>query len=640
MTDTGRRESRSLRDRIMVFIGAATSLYVILYVTNILPLFGLLVPLQVFLASILMIALVFVFILFRASKRETSSRIPWYDYLFIAASLVSMGYIVFNYQTVFSQLGVGFATSLQSALFILATVAILEGTRRSVGLPITILSLLFLLQVFFSNHLPGLLQGRGYDLDRVAYVLYLSMDGIFGTPIRVVITIVMAFLIFGKFLEDSGATGTFTRLPMALVGHVRGGPAKVAVGASGLMAMMSGSAIANVAATGTVTIPLMKKTGYDKDFAGAVESVASSGGALTPPVMGGAIFLMSEWLNTPYITLCFYAIFPAFLYYLNVFMVVDLEAARKGLKGLPREALPSALATLRAGWMHFVPMVLLVYLLAVLRLTPETAALYSVGLLVIISMLKKETFPTARRLVNALDGSFRQALSVLMAVASAGIVIGALAVTGLALKLGAAFIQLSAGNLAVMLILSAIAAFIMGMGMHAVVIYIILAVTLAPSLVLSGVPDVCAHFFVFVTSMLSLITPPVALAVFTAVAISGGSIMKTGFHATRLGIVLFILPFWFVYRPSILMLGTPLEIVTSAFAAIVAILALSAGTMGYWLVRLKWPERVILIIGALMLIAPQLWNDIIGYILIGLTGIWVYFKRAARNTGKTGSKRE
>lgn len=624
----------------MVAVGAATSLYVILYVTNIFSRFGLVIPLQVFLASILMVALVFVFILYRARKKDKGSRIPWYDYLFIAASLVSMGYIVLNYDAVFNQLAVGLATPLQSAMFILATVAILEGTRRTVGLPMTVLSLVFLLQVFFSTYLPGLLQGGRYSLSRVACELFLTKDGIFGAPIQVVATIVIAFLIFGKFLETSGASETFIRLPMAFLGRVRGGPAKVAVGASALMSMLSGSAIANVASIGTITIPLMKKNGYDKDFAGAVESVASTGGALTPPVMGGAVFLMSEWLGIPYITLCFYAVFPAILYYLNVFMVVDFEAARKGLKGLERETLPSVRGILKVGWIHFLPIVLLVYLLAVLRFSPEIAALYSVALLIIISMLNKETFPTPRKLVNALDGSFKQSLMVIMAVASAGIVVGSLGVTGLALKLGAAFIQLSGGNLAIMLILAAIAAFIMGMGMHAVVIYIILAVTLAPSLIIAGVPDVAAHFFVFLTSMLSLITPPVALAVFAAVAISGGSIMKTGFHATRLGIVLFILPFWFVYRPSILMLGTPLEIIISVLTAITAIVALSAGTMGYGLSRLKWPERAILIIGALLLIAPQPWSDIAGFSLIGLMAIWHIFSTRRQKSLERQAKSE
>jgi len=607
-----------MKNKFLIAIAASTSLYVILYITNTLSRLRIIIPLQSYLATVLMMALIFVFILYRAKKGDHSSRVPWYDYLFIAASLISVGYMVFNYGTVFIHLGKGYVSPLECVLSYMAVVVILEGTRRTVGLPIVIICLFFLFQVFFCNFLPGFLHGRGYPLASVARTLYISTDGIFGTPLKVVSTIVIAFLIFCQFMVSSGADKTFISLPMALLGQVKGGPAKVAVLASAFMAMMSGSAIANVSSTGMLTIPLMKKTGYNKDFAGAVEAVASTGGQLTPPVMGGAIFLMAEWLGLPYVYLCFCAILPALLYYLNVFMVVDHEASICGLKGLPRESLPPIKTVVKEGWVYFLPLILIIYLLAVLRLRPEMAAIYSAGLIILITLFKRETRLGLGKLLNTLADSFKQSLMVIMAVASAGIIIGCLGVTGLGVTVGAEFLQLSGGNLAIMLILSAIAAFIMGMGMHPAVIYIILAVTLAPSLIVAGVPALAAHFFVMVCSMWALITPPVAMAVFAAVAISGGSVMKTGFQATRLGIVLYALPFWFIYRPAILLLGTPLQTVISMFTAIVAVLALSAGTMGHGLTKLNWPERILLIIGALMLIPPGFWNNIAGFGIIGL----------------------
>lgn len=618
MPDTVQLKSRSIQNKFLIAVAASTSLYVILYITNTLSRLRIIIPQQAFLAAVLMIALVLVFILYRAKKGDLSSRVPWYDYLFISASLISMGYMVFNYETVFAHLGTGYASPVECVLFCMAVVVILEGTRRTVGLPIVIICLLFLFQVFFCNNLPGFLHGRGYSLYSVTRSLYIDTDGIFGIPVKVVSTIVIAFLIFGQFLISSGADKTFVRLPMALLGQVRGGPAKVAVGASAFMAMLSGSAIANVSSTGMITIPLMKKTGYDKDFAGGVEAVASTGGQLTPPVMGGSIFLMADWLGLPYVYLCFCAIFPALFYYLNIFMVVDYEAAIRELKGLPRESLPSIKTVVKEGWMHFLPLILLIYLLAFLRLRPEMAAIYSVGLIILISLFKRETRLGPGKLLNALADSFKQALMVIMAVASAGIIIGCLGVSGLGVTVGAEFLQLSGGNLIIMMILAAIAAFIMGMGMHPAVIYIILAVTLAPPLIVAGVPTVAAHFFVMVCAMWALITPPIAMAVFAAVAISGGSVMKTGFQATRLGVVLYVLPFWFVYRPAILSLGTPLEIVISVSTTIIAILALSSGIMGHGLTKINWPERILLIIGALMLIPPGFWNNIAGFGIIGV----------------------
>lgn len=616
MSVSGEKPITTTVDKIVNVIAFTTALFSILYVSNIFLRIGWIIELRVYLATMLMVSLVLVFCLFRARRDSTKSGIPWYDYLFILASIVSIGYMAVNYDTVFDHLGTGYVSPLESVLFIIAVIVILEGTRRTVGLPVVIIAILFLAQVFFSNYLPGILHSRGYSVSSVAWNLYMSDDGIFGAPLKVVCTIVFAFLVFGQVLSKAGASETFVQLPMAILGHVRGGPVKVAVLGSAFMAMLSGSAIANVSSTGLITIPLMKKSGYDKDFAGAVEAVASSGGSLTPPIMGGSVFLMAEWLDLPYVYLCFCALLPAIFYYLNVFLIVDLEAARTGMKGMSRDSLPLTLEVIKKGWVHFLPIILLIYLLAALNLRPEMAAIYSMIAVIVISFWGKHNRMGPRELFECLHVSFRQLLMVIMAVASAGIIVGCLSVTGLGVTMGSSFLELAGGNIAILMVLAAIAAFIMGMGMHPVVIYIILAVTLAPPLVVSGVPVVAAHFFVMICAMMALITPPVAMAVFAAVAISDGTIMKTGLHAMRLGAVLYFLAFWCVYRPAVVLQGTTIDIVIAIAAGLVSIIGFSAGSMGYAFKPMNWLERSLLIIGAILLIPPGIWNNIFGFAII------------------------
>lgn len=611
-----------LKAKIITGISAILALFMVLYSGRIFDLGSMFIPIQMYLAICLSVAISLVFVLRRASKGKPDAPTPWYDYILVVAAIVSIGYVAYNYKDIIDRFSSGYITPFITALFIIASLLILEASRRIMGNVLVIVIALFLLQPYFSNYLPWLLHGRGYPLDRMAFTIFVTPNGIFGMPLQVASTIVFSFLVFGELLFASGAGDVFVRLPMALLGNFRGGPAKISVVASALMGTISGSAVANVVATGTFTIPMMKKIGYNKDFAGAVEAVASTGGIFTPPVMGGIIFVMADWIEVPYAYLCLVAIIPAFLYYFNAFMVLDLEAARTGMKGLPREDLPSVKAVLKDGWIYFLPVVALVFLLAVPQFDAHIAALYSCIVIILISWIKRGGKQIDfLALVYALSRAFKEYLLVGVASAGAGIIMGSLAVSGIGVKFGGAMVSLSGGNLLVLMILAAITAFIMGMGMPQLPIYIILGVMVAPALVNFGIPLVNAHFFIVIMAVLSFITPPVALSVYAACGISGGDIMRTGIQATRLGLCAFILPFWFIYRPSILLQGPLTDTLITVSVAMLSILALSSGLMGYGLKRLSVVERTLLIIAGLLLIIPGTWSDVAGFVLLAALAV-------------------
>ncbi len=597
--------------KVLIGVGALVALFMILYTSGVLARGSLFIPTQLYMAICLTVALGFTFIIHRSHKTK-NKQIPWYDWLLIGLSLASVGYVAVFYPEISNEFVAGNASLHVTILAIIATLLILEATRRLVGIIFPIIVTCFLLITIFSNHLPWLFHGKGYPLDWMAYGLFVAPEGIFGVPLGVACTIIIAFLLFGNLLVVSGAGKLFVDLPMVLFGRVRGGPAKVTIGASALFGTMTGSAVANVATTGTFTIPLMRKTGYSAEFSGAVEAVSSTGSQFTPPVMGGVIFIMAQWLGLQYFYICLAAAIPAFLYYFNEFMVIDLEAARHGMKGLPKESLPSLKKTLKEGWQFLLPLVILVILLAVIQTNAGVAALYSSISIIIVSWFRKDTRIGIQKLINSFSDTFKQFIMIGMTCAAAGLLIGALNLSGIGIKMGGAFLALAGGNILILLILSAIAAFVMGMGMHALAIYVILSVLLAPALIQSGVPPICAHFFIIINALLSLITPPVALAVFAASAISGGDIMKTGWQAVRIGALGFILPFWIVYRPALMLQGSPSDVVSSFILAVIATCALAAALMGYGLRKMNVVERIWAGVAALLMIIPGTLTDILG----------------------------
>jgi TRAP transporter 4TM/12TM fusion protein len=446
--------------------------------------------------------------------------------------------------------------------------------------------------------------------------MYLTTEGIFGVPLGVSASYIYLFIFLTAMLEKSGMGQFLLDLAMALMGRYTGGPAKTAVLASGLMGTLSGSAVANVAGTGTFTIPLMKANGYKPHFAGAVEACASSGGQLMPPIMGAAAFIIAEFLGIPYIAVVIAALAPALLYYLGVMMGVHFEAARLGLVGLPKERLPQLKAVLKEGWPLLLPLIVLVYFLGVLQYTPVRSAFYAIVVMFVVSYFKRSTYITPARLVEGIRAAGRNILTVALACAAAGLVIGSINLTGLGLKLSAFIIELSGGNLLLALVLTMIISLVMGMGLPTTAAYIVVGTMAAPALIKMGLPDIAAHLFVFYFAIISAITPPVALAAYAAAGIAKDDPMRIGFTALRLGLAAFIVPFMFAYSPRLVAIGTPAEILWSVFTACVGVVALAAGVIGYCVKPASVFERVLFGAGAILLIHGGLLTDALGFILV------------------------
>ncbi|MBU2499011.1 MAG: TRAP transporter fused permease subunit, partial [Proteobacteria bacterium] len=428
------RTYRGPMGKITSILTVAMTLYQFFYVSAIFDWMEIFIPGVVYLATSLCFVLVLVFIFFPMTKGAPRDRIPWYDALFLALSMAGTGYVAYLWSSEAAFQYV-YATPEGVVLGLITVGLVLEATRRLVGWPMPLIAALFLLYAKFCNYLPGLLHGRGYALERMAGNLYVSGEGLFGLPLGIAFTIVIAYILFSQFLFQSGAGKFFIDLAYSMVGHFRGGPAKVSVVASAIFGTLSGSPVGNVVSTGVITIPMMKGLGYKPHFAAAVEAVASNGGQIMPPVMGAVIFIMCEFLGLPYWSVCVAAALPALLYFLAVFLMVDAEAVLTGLKGLPRSELPSFRATMLSGWFFFVPLLLLILLLGVARYPPERAAIYALGAICVVSAIKKETRMNPTRIFRALQETGMTMLTVAGTCASAGLILGSLSMTGLGIRL-------------------------------------------------------------------------------------------------------------------------------------------------------------------------------------------------------------
>ncbi len=553
-------------------------------------------------------ALTFLFV--PASKKSSGGKLPFYDVALAALSMVGPVYMAFFYNQFQAKHGVGY-TGLELVLGFITVVLLLEATRRVIGWPMVGVALAFIFHAYFSNYCPGMFRSRGYPVDRLIGAFFVTRDGAFGLPTDIAASLIIVFMLFGEFLNLSGAGDWFTNLAMSLVGHVRGGPAKVAVVASSLLGTITGSATANAATVGIITIPMMKKAGYKDYFAGAVESVSSTGGQIMPPVMGVTAFLLAEFVGIPYGSVAIAAAIPAVLYYLAVFLQVDFEAAQLGLRGLPREQLPPINKTFLQGWYYLLPLAVLVYFLIVLRFSPATSAFYALACLLLVSLLKKETRPTLKKVVSALENTSKVMLMVAISCATSGIIIAALNLTGLGINFSQFLISSSGGNLFVLLLITAIACAILGMGLPILAAYIMLAILIGPALANLGIWALAAHLFIFYYAVMSFITPPVAPAVYVCMGIAKSSLWPTGLQAMRLGIVAYIVPFAFIYRPALLLHDSLIEIVIATVAAVIGVIALSAGVEGYMLKPTRWWERVLLAAAGIALFTPWLLINII-----------------------------
>lgn len=539
---------------------------------------------------------------------------PWADIIInviLAGGIVAGNiYLVFNWEELYIS---PFLSHVGLILGVAAIVIILELTRRTVGLSLSIIVLVFLAYTYFGAYVPGFLGHRGYDLERIVLQVFAGTEGIYGIPIGVCATIVILFIIFGAFLDSAGASTTLLELATSVAGRYRGGPAKVAVCASGLMGMLSGSSAANAATTGAITIPMMKKSGIEPFRAAAIEAVASSGGYKTPPIMGAVAFVMAEMLGVSYVAVCVAAALPAFFHYFGLFLMIDFYAGQKGLVGISKENMVRFWPAFKVGIPFLVPVALLVVLM-VAKYTAMFACAYSLLALWIVALLSKRL--NLEGIINALrDGAYRM-IMITIPCAAAGIILGILTLTGAGMKLSEIIAFMAGGSLFLTLFWVMIISIILGMGLPPVVSYIILAALEAPILVEMGVTPMAAHLFIFYFCALSLITPPIATTAFTAAAIAGSSPMKTGLEAVRFGIVLYTLPYLFAYSPALLMEGSLSSIIYVFIIAVLGVFGLAVGVQGYFLKTLSWKKRALFLASSIMLFWPNDLLTLVGFVLL------------------------
>lgn len=543
----------------------------------------------------------------RGPQRETP---PWYDVILALLGLGAGFYHVVFYRDLLARTGIPGTMDLVVAG--VAVILVLEATRRVVGLPMVLVAVGFLAYALWGNYLPGLFAHRGVSLQRLLEHTYLGLEGIMGIPLGVSATVIFIYLLFAQVLEKTGIRQFFVDLAMALTGTSPGGPAKAAVVSSAFEGTISGSSIANTAGSGSFTIPMMKSLGYRPEFAAAVEASASTGGQIMPPIMGAAAFVMVEFLNLPYIEIAKAAAIPAVLYFTGVFLMVHFQARREGLVGLPRESLPRLReVVLRQGYL-VLPLVLIVWLMDA-GFSAAKAAVWAMALSLILGMIKRKTRMGLRDLLQIMESAARTALPVIAACATAGIIVGAVTLTGVGLKLSNNMVDLAGNSLIVALVFTMIASLVLGMGIPTTATYIVLATMAAPALEKLGVVPIAAHLFVFYFGVVADITPPVALAVYMGSAIAGSNPWQTGIESVKLALGAFLVPYIFVLSPALVLVGaTPLLVMQMLFTSVMGMVALAAGVTGFWSIKLTPVERLALVGGGLLLVDPGLLTDLFG----------------------------
>ena len=577
----------------------------------------------------LLFTMVLIFFISPISKNVWAKKYRWTDAVLIFLTIGCLGYLFVNYEYIVTRYALVHPLNVWDlTLGILLTLLLVEASRRAIGPALPITAGFFLAYAYIGPYLPGILRHSGFSTEMIIDQLYLTTEGIFGMPLGVSATYVILFIIFGTFLEKSGTGQLFMDFASAITGWTRGGPGKISCISSALFGTISGSAVANVMVDGWLSIPLMKRTGFKPPFACAVEATASTGGQIMPPVMGAAAFVMSEFTGIPYITICLYALIPALLYYLALFSSIHFEAGRSDIKGIPKEELPRIRVVMARRGHMFIPLAVIVYMM-IQGYTPMYACIFSTIAVVVLSFIRPETRMDFKTFLKALEESAKNTLGVAAACACAGIVIGVINLTGVGLKFTSFVLFVAGDSLIPALVLTMLAGIVLGMGMPTTPAYIVQAALLIPALIKLGVLNVAAHMFVFYFSTISAITPPVAMAVYAAAGIGGAKLWPTGLWAMKIAATGFIVPFMFVYGPSLLFIGSPFDIITSAVSASFGVIALAAGLMGFFVRDLKAWERLVLIGAAFLLIKPGIYTDAIGYILLLIIYIrQKYFQKA------------
>jgi len=582
--------------------------------------FGISFYIQQYLAIFFGLVMALVFILVPYKKGTSMNQLPWYDLVLSILGLIVGIYVSIYYREIVVELGL--LINYRIILGSIAILLILEASRRLLGWPFLSIVLIFIFYALFSFLFPGGLYGKGVSWSRLATYLYLDPQGILGIAIEVSATIVFSFIFFGQALFKIGGGQVFNESAMSLMGRFRGGPAKVAILASSLFGTMSGSAVANVVTTGSVTIPMMKKTGYPAHFAAAVEATASSGGQIMPPIMGAAAFLMATFLGIPYVKVAISAAIPAMLYYLALFIQVDLEAGKNGLKGLPAHMLPKFSKVFKNGWPFIFPLFLLVYLLFILMIDADKAGLYSAASIFLIGFTLIKERISLRKVFFILKETGEGMLEIGVICSAAGIIIGIVSLTGLGFTFSQTLVSISGGSTIVLLILAAIGAIILGMGMTVTAAYIFMVILIAPALIQLGMNPLNAHLFVFYFSVMSFLTPPICLAVYAAASLAQADMMKTAFQAIKLGIAAYIVPFIFAYHPSLLLQGSLTEVILSIITSIIGIALVAVSVEGYLFRQLNLLKRIVIFGGGILSLVPGLKTDILGLLIISPIILW------------------
>ena len=575
---------------------------------------------EIRLTSFMALIVLLGFLTYPAKKgMQKVNYMPWYDVVLMVGGTGSFLYYTFNALTIIQQ-GTRF-TTFQIIIGVVGVIALMEVTRRSVGWPILIVAAAFIIYALSYGLTNPDFFGRVRYLIRN---LFYTKEGIMSTPINVCSKYIVVFIVFGAFLERTGISDFFISLANCAAGRYAGGPAKVAVISSALCGMVSGSSVGNTVTTGSVTIPMMKDTGYKPEFAGAVEAAASTGGQIMPPIMGAAAFLMADFVGVPYSNIIVRAILPAVLYFTGIFISVHLEAKRLGLKGIPKEKLPKFGILIRKIYL-LLPLVMLVIWVSGNMMTMQRAASFAILLTIAVGLVDSENRITPFKIFEALEAGGRGTITVGAACGVAGIISGTITMTGLANELINAIVNVAGDKLIIALVLTMLCCIVLGMGVPTTANYCIMAATCAPILIRMGVPVLAAHFFVFYFGIVADITPPVALAAYAGSAIAKSNPMKTAFNASRLAIAVFIVPYVFAYSPSMLLIETnALEVIQISLTSLIGIFGVSSGLEGYLFAKMNPIIRAVFVIGGLMLIVPSLMTDLIGLGLIAAACVFQF----------------
>jgi TRAP transporter 4TM/12TM fusion protein len=576
-----RRELTGAWALAVKILAALMPVTALIYALRILPGLGFEIYKEQFLSLFLTLCLVVTFLTVPPLRSQHGQRhVPWYDLLMVLLSLVTGGYVVFNYPTLVREIGL--LTTDKVVISTVGIALILEAARRLAGLTMFCVGLLALAYAYFGNHLSGMFQTRVIRGDRLMMYNYLTDGAILGTPLFVAASIVTAFIVFGQMLFRTGGGPAISDFAFALMGRRRGGPAKVAVVGSAMFGSLSGSASANVATTGMLTIPMMTQVGYSKAKAGAIEAVASTGGLVLPPIMAATGFIMAEFLGVPYANVALAALVPALLFYICVYLQVDLEAAKSGIQGWKGEDLPPLRTAVVRVLPVLFPFAVLLYVLFGMSWSPESAAFIATGAVVVTSLIVPRMRRNLRGYLEVLASTGEAVVFVAVLCAVAGLVVGVIGLTGLGTSLATNLVDLAGGNVVLLLVFAAIGCIALGMGVPVTATYIILIVLIGPALIQAGVDPMAAHLFVFYFGTLSFLTPPVCISVFVAASIAKADPMKTALYALRFAVVAYLIPFAFVFNDSLLLHGDLSGIIKAVISALAGVGLLSIGLVGHF----------------------------------------------------------